>query len=163
MFHSLLRSFRTLRHHWRHPAAGRMSGLDILRYIGPGLLVTMGFIDPGNWAGNLAAGADFGYSLLWVVTLSTLMLILLQHNVAHLALSPDCAFPRLPPVICPVAVAPALVERHGRIGVHLAGRGAGQCRGPQHAFGIPLVAGAALTVVMVVALLFSGTYRAWSA
>jgi len=31
-------------------------GLDILRYIGPGLLVTVGFIDPGNWASNIAAG-----------------------------------------------------------------------------------------------------------
>ena len=49
-------------------------------------LVTVGFIDPGNWAANLAAGADYGYALLWVVTLSTLMLILLQHNVAHLGI-----------------------------------------------------------------------------
>ncbi len=56
---------------------------ELLRFIGPGILVTVGFIDPGNWAANLAAGADYGYALLWVVTLSTLMLILLQHNVAH--------------------------------------------------------------------------------
>jgi manganese transport protein len=41
---------------------------------GPGLLVTVGFIDPGNWASNMAAGSEFGYALLWVVTLSTLML-----------------------------------------------------------------------------------------
>ena len=51
--------------------------------IGPGIIVTVGFIDPGNWAANLAAGASYGYDLLWVVTLSTIMLILLQHNVAH--------------------------------------------------------------------------------
>ena len=62
-----------------HPTQG---GLEILKYIGPGLLVTVGFIDPGNWASNLAAGADYGYALLWMVTLSTIMLILLQHNVA---------------------------------------------------------------------------------
>ena len=62
-------------------------GLDILKYIGPGLLVTVGFIDPGNWASNLAAGAEFGYALLWMVTLSTIMLILLQHNVAHLGIA----------------------------------------------------------------------------
>ena len=61
--------------------------LEILKYIGPGLLVTVGFIDPGNWASNLAAGSDFGYSLLWMVTLSTLMLIILQHNVAHLGIA----------------------------------------------------------------------------
>lgn len=62
-------------------------GLEIFRFIGPGLLVTVGFIDPGNWASNLAAGASYGYALLWMVTLSTIMLILLQHNVAHLGIA----------------------------------------------------------------------------
>ena len=47
---------------------------DFLRYLGPGLLVTVGFIDPGNWASNIAAGSGFGYELLWMVTLSTIML-----------------------------------------------------------------------------------------
>lgn len=65
--------------------------LSFLKYIGPGLLVTVGFIDPGNWASNFAAGSKFGYELLWVVTLSTIMLILLQHNVAHLGIvTGDC-------------------------------------------------------------------------
>ena len=59
---------------------------EILKYLGPGILVTVGFIDPGNWAANIAAGADFGYVLLWMVTLSTVMLIILQHNVAHLGI-----------------------------------------------------------------------------
>ena len=53
---------------------GGHGGLEILRHIGPGLLVTGGFIDPGNWASNMAARSEFGYALLWVVTLSTLML-----------------------------------------------------------------------------------------
>ena len=52
-----------------------LGGLDFFKYIGPGLLVTVGFIDPGNWASNFAAGSEFGYALLWVVTLSTIMLI----------------------------------------------------------------------------------------
>lgn len=60
---------------------------EFLRYLGPGLLITVGFIDPGNWASNLAAGADYGYLLLWMVTLSTIMLILLQHNAAHLGIA----------------------------------------------------------------------------
>ena len=51
-----------------HPR--HLGGLEILKYIGPGLLVTVGFIDPGNWATNLAAGSDYGYLLLWVITLS---------------------------------------------------------------------------------------------
>lgn len=65
--------------------AGKNS-LDFLKYVGPGLLVTVGFIDPGNWASNIAAGSGYGYSLLWMVTLSTIMLIILQHNAAHLGI-----------------------------------------------------------------------------
>lgn len=66
---------------------GAHGGLEILKHIGPGLLVTVGFIDPGNWASNMAAGSQFGYGLLWVVTLSTIMLIILQHNAAHLGIA----------------------------------------------------------------------------
>jgi manganese transport protein len=55
-------------------------------YLGPGFFVTVGFIDPGNWATNVAAGADHGYTLLWVVTLGTLVLILWQHMSAHLGI-----------------------------------------------------------------------------
>lgn len=65
----------------------RLEALTFLRYIGPGLLVTVGFIDPGNWASNIAAGASHGYALLWMVTLSTVMLVILQHNVAHLGIA----------------------------------------------------------------------------
>ncbi len=57
-----------------------------LKYVGPGLLVTIGFIDPGNWASNIAAGSEYGYTLLWTVLLSTIMLIILQHNAAHLGI-----------------------------------------------------------------------------
>lgn len=64
-----------------------MTALDLLRYIGPGLLVTVGFIDPGNWAANISGGARFGSVLLWVITLSTLLLIVLQHNAAHLGIA----------------------------------------------------------------------------
>ncbi|MDD3173198.1 MAG: Nramp family divalent metal transporter [Herbinix sp.] len=62
------------------------NALKFFNYLGPGLLVTVGFIDPGNWASNIAAGSKFGYVLLWMVTLSTIMLILLQHNAAHLGI-----------------------------------------------------------------------------
>lgn len=60
--------------------------IDLFKYIGPGLLVTVGFVDPGNWAANIAAGARYGYSLLWMITLSTVMLVILQHNAAHLGI-----------------------------------------------------------------------------
>jgi len=66
------------------------SGVDrvvtMLGYLGPGFFVTVGFIDPGNWAINMAAGSRFAYDLLWVVVLSTAILILWQHMSAHLGI-----------------------------------------------------------------------------
>ena len=80
---------------------GKQQVSEAFKFIGPGIIVTVGFIDPGNWAANLAADASFGYELLWVVTLSTIMLILLQHNVAHLGIVrgqclSECAYEFLP-------------------------------------------------------------------
>jgi manganese transport protein len=66
--------------------ASRLASIELFRYIGPGFFVTIGFIDPGNWVTNVAAGSQFGYSLLWVVTLSTVILIVVQHNAAHLGI-----------------------------------------------------------------------------
>ena len=50
----------------------------LLAYAGPGYLVSVGYMDPGNWATDLAGGAKFGYSLLSIILLSNLMAILLQ-------------------------------------------------------------------------------------
>ncbi len=60
---------------------------DFLRYLGPGFIITVGFIDPGNWATNLAAGSRFGYELLWVVALSTAMLIIFQNMAARIGMA----------------------------------------------------------------------------
>jgi manganese transport protein len=79
--------FSKVSHFFRDKRKPGYGALDILKYIGPGLLVTVGFIDPGNWASDLAAGSGFSYQLLWMITLSTLMLIILQHNVAHLGIA----------------------------------------------------------------------------
>jgi manganese transport protein len=51
----------------------------LIAFSGPGFLVAVGYMDPGNWATDLAGGAQFGYSLLAVVMISNLMAILLQH------------------------------------------------------------------------------------
>lgn len=66
--------------------ASRLASIELFKYIGPGFFVTVGFIDPGNWVTNVAAGSQFGYGLLWVVTLSTIILIIIQHNAAHLGI-----------------------------------------------------------------------------
>ena len=89
---------------FKHNYKNHKEAFAFLKYIGPGLLVTVGFIDPGNWAANIAAGSEFGYMLLWVVTFSTLMLIILQHNVAHLGIVTgkclaEAAAEQLPPTL----------------------------------------------------------------
>ncbi len=59
----------------------------LLRFLGPGFLVTVGFIDPGNWATNIEGGSRFGYTLLWVITFGTIMLLLIQHMAAKLGIA----------------------------------------------------------------------------
>ena len=68
----------------RAKQTGGYGGLDPAAHR-PALLVTVAY-RPDNWASNMAAGSQFGYALLWVVTLSTIMLIVLQHNAAHLGI-----------------------------------------------------------------------------
>src|SRR5216117_4247469 len=58
----------------------------LLAFSGPGFLVAVGYMDPGNWATDLAGGAQFGYALLSVILLSNLMAILLQSLCARLGI-----------------------------------------------------------------------------
>lgn len=58
----------------------------LLAFLGPGYLVSVGYMDPGNWATDLAGGAQFGYTLLCVILLSNLMAILLQALSARLGI-----------------------------------------------------------------------------
>ena len=55
--------------------------------MGPGYMVSVGYMDPGNWATDLAGGAQFGYTLLFVIMLSNLMAILLQALAARLGIA----------------------------------------------------------------------------
>ena len=137
-----------------------LGGMDFLKYVGPGLLVTVGFIDPGNWASNFAAGSMFGYALLWVVTLSTVMLILLQHNVAHLGIATglclsEAAHKYLPNWLSvPVLGSAVLASISTSLAEILGGAIA-----LQMLFGVPIPAGALLTAAFVVVMLFTNSYR----
>ena len=66
---------------------GRSPFRRFLAFIGPGYLVAVGYMDPGNWATSLAGGAKFGYTLLFVALLSNIMAILLQSLSARLAIA----------------------------------------------------------------------------
>lgn len=134
---------------------------DLLKYIGPGLLVTVGFIDPGNWASNLAAGAQYGYVLLWMITLSTIMLIILQHNVAHLGITTglclsEAATRHLPKWVSRSVLGSAVLAS---ISTSLA-EILGAAIALNMLFKIPIPIGAVLTTVFVLIMLFTNTYRA---
>ncbi len=140
--------------------APRFRSFEIFKYLGPGFLVTVGFIDPGNWAANVAAGSNYGYSLLWMVTLSTLMLILLQHNAAHLGivtglcLSEACARYFRPWV--------AIILLLSAVGASVSTALAeilGAAIGLNMLFGLPLNLGAVLSSGFVIYMLLSNTYQ----
>jgi manganese transport protein len=134
----------------------------MLAFAGPGLLVSVGYMDPGNWATDLAGGARFGYALLSVILLSNLMAILLQHLsvklgvVAERDLAQACrdssgrAWGLAQWGLCELAIAACdMAEVIGSaIALNLL-------------FGIPLVVGVLITVldVMVVLLLQSRGFR----
>jgi manganese transport protein len=126
-----------------------------LAFAGPGYLVAVGYMDPGNWATDLAGGAQFGYTLLSVILLSNLMAILLQGLAAKLGivtgrdLAQACRDHYSRPVslflwaICEIAIAACdLAEVIGSaIALNLL-------------FGIPLPWGVAITALDVLVLLY---------
>ena len=135
-------------------------GLEIFKFIGPGLLVTVGFIDPGNWASNLAAGADYGYALLWMVTLSTIMLIVLQHNVAHLGIATGLCLSEATTIYMKPAYSKFLLTSAmmASISTSLA-EILGGAIALEMLFGIPIKIGALLVTIFVIIMLFSNSYR----
>jgi manganese transport protein len=138
----------------------KYGALDILRFIGPGLIVTIGFIDPGNWASNLAAGADYGYALLWMVTLSTIMLIILQHNVAHLGIATglclsEAAAIYIKPKFSRVILSSAMLAS---ISTSLA-EILGGAIALNMLFDIPIRAGSLLVTAFVMVMLYTNSYR----
>ncbi|HEY9540349.1 MAG TPA: Nramp family divalent metal transporter [Luteimonas sp.] len=126
-----------------------------LAFLGPGYMVSVGYMDPGNWATDLAGGSQFGYTLLCVILLSNVMAIVLQALAARLGIATgrDLAqacrdhYPRPVAfvlwVVCEIAIiACDLAEVIGTaIALNLL-------------FGIPLVAGAIITAVDVFLVLY---------
>jgi len=133
---------------------------ELLRYLGPGFIVTIGFIDPGNWATNIAGGSEFGYDLLWVVSLSTLMLIFLQHLSAKLgivtgrslAANIRAQLPR--PVVWIAGVTIVLACMATDLAEYL-----GAALGFYLLFGLPLWLGAPLTVGLVFLAILGQRYH----
>ena len=127
----------------------------LFAFIGPAYLVSVGYMDPGNWATDIAAGRKFGYSLIWVLLMSNLMAILLQSLSARLGLirGVDLAqasresFPRFinVPLYLLAEIAIAACDLAEVIGMAI---------GLNLLFGLPLIWGIAITVLDTFLLLF---------
>ena len=127
----------------------------LIAFSGPGFLVAVGYMDPGNWATDLAGGAQFGYSLLAVIMISNLMAMLLQHLCVKLGivtgrdLAQACRDHYSKPtvwflwVLCEVAIAACDLAEV-----------VGSAIGLQLLFGIPIVWGCVITCVDVLIVLY---------
>src|SRR6266700_3238456 len=127
----------------------------LLAFSGPGFLVAVGYMDPGNWATDLAGGAKFGYTLLSVIMISNLMAILLQHLCIKLGvvtgrdLAQACRDHYSKPtvwflwVLCELAIAACDLAEV-----------VGSAIGLQLLFGIPLFWGCLITCLDVLAVLY---------
>ena len=127
----------------------------IIAFLGPAYLVSVGYMDPGNWATDIAGGSEFGYKLIWVLLMSNLMAMLLQSLSARLGIvrgmdlaqASKNAYPswaNIPLyIIAEIAIAACdLAEIVGMaIGLNLL-------------FGLPLIWGIALTALDTILLLF---------
>src|SRR5436309_11571770 len=134
----------------------------LIAFSGPGFLVAVGYMDPGNWATDLAGGAQFGYSLLAVIMVSNFMAILLQHLCIKLGvatgrdLAQACRDHYSTPVVwflwilCELAIAACDLAEVVGSAIAL-----------QLLFGIPLVWGCIITAldVMIVLLLQHKGFR----
>jgi manganese transport protein len=137
-----------------------LGGLDIFKYIGPGLLVTVGFIDPGNWAANIASGSGYGYTLLWIVSLSTIMLIILQHNVAHLGIATGLCLSEAATIYIHPKVSKAILSSAvlASVSTSLA-EILGGAIALNMLLDVPIKIGSVLITVFVMIMLFTNSYR----
>lgn len=140
--------------------SARLTAMDFVKYIGPGFLVTVGFIDPGNWAANVAGGSKYGYTLLWVVTISTIILIMLQHNAAHLGIVTgyclsEAATAYLNPIVSKLILFSAMLAS---VSTALA-EVLGSAIALNMLFRIPIKLGIIMVMLFITYMLFTNSYR----
>lgn len=145
----------SLREVWASIPVARGGWRKLLSFLGPGYLVSVGYMDPGNWATSLAGGAQFGYTLLVIALISNLMAILLQALCARLGfatgrdLAQACrdAYPK------PVSYALWILAEIAICATDLA-EVIGTAIGLNLLFGIPLEIGVILTALDVFLILY---------
>ncbi len=120
----------------------------LFAFMGPAYLISVGYMDPGNWATDIAGGSQFGYTLLWVLVMSNLMALLLQSLSARLGLVrgldlAQASRATYPPVVnfCNWVLAEIAIAACDLAEV------IGMAIGLQLLFHIPLLAGVSITVL----------------
>jgi manganese transport protein len=134
---------------------GNRSWRKMGAFMGPGFVVAVGYMDPGNWATDLAGGAQFGYTLLSVVLLSSLMAILLQHLSLKLGIATgrDLAQACRDHYSRPVSISLWILCELAIAACDLA-EIVGMAIGLQLLFGLPLLIGCIVTCIDVLAVLY---------
>ncbi len=127
----------------------------LFSYLGPGLLVAVGYMDPGNWITSMQGGAQFGYVLLFVILLSSLSAMLLQSMTVRLGIATgmDLAQATKHYLNKPVAFIFWIIAELAIIATDIA-EVIGSAIALDLLFGIPLLIGALITVLDVFLLLF---------
>ena len=127
----------------------------ILSFIGPAYLVSVGYMDPGNWATDLAGGSQFGYQLIWVLLMSNLIALLLQSLSARLGIVRGLDLAQASRSTYPkwANIPLYLLAQTAIIACDLA-EIIGMAIGLQLLFGLPLIWGISLTILDTFLLLF---------
>jgi manganese transport protein len=131
----------------------------MLAFMGPAYLVSVGYMDPGNWATDIAGGSKFGYSLLWVLLMSNMMALLLQSLSARLGIvrQLDLAQASRTAYSRPVNFSLWILAEIAIAACDLA-EVLGMAIGLQLLFGLPLIWGVSLTVLDTLLLLVLQSY-----
>ncbi|MCU0432751.1 MAG: Nramp family divalent metal transporter [Bacteroidia bacterium] len=120
----------------------------LMAFVGPAYLVSVGYMDPGNWATDIAGGSRFGYALIWVLLLSNLMALLLQSLSARLGLVAGLDLAQASRAAYPKAVNRALwVLAEVAIAATDLAEVIGMAIGLKLLFGLPLLVGVVITVL----------------
>ncbi len=140
-------------------ATNRRGWRKLLAFMGPAYLVSVGYMDPGNWATDLAGGAKFGYALIWVLLMSNIMALLLQSLSARLGIvrQLDLAQASRSTYSRPVNFFLWLLAEIAIAACDLA-EVLGMAIGLQLLFGLPLIWGVSLTVLDTLLLLVLQSY-----
>ena len=135
--------------------SGKNPWKKLFAFVGPAYLVSVGYMDPGNWATDIAGGSVFGYQLIWVLLLSNLMALLLQSLSARLGIVRGLDLAQASRASYPAIInIPLYILAEIAIAACDLAEIIGMAIGLQLLFGMPLIVGISISVLDTILLLF---------